>query len=159
MLDRLAVGGASAMGDVLGPLIDVLEPVKVALFGETTYFELIAHWVPLALTVILPLICLPFVALGICGGLLDEDDDDAPKLAAKNYKFGKRFVLTTIRAALRAGKDARLAKLHRVYMPGTSMPLPLTDTDRFGRPLNPPSKRDLPGSPPRSQRTGVSRFY
>ena len=35
----------------------------------TPIAELVTSWLPLFLTAVLPLLCMPFVALGVCGNL------------------------------------------------------------------------------------------
>lgn len=138
------------MDDLMGPVVDVLDPYRLKYFGETPYFDLLVHWLPLLCTAVLPVLCLPFVAFGMCG----VDDEGS----AKGHTFGKRFVITAIRSSVRMGKDSRLAHLRKRFHPGSSMPSAKKETDHMGRPIKGRDvERGSPGSG--SKRSGVSRFY
>jgi len=70
-----------------------------------THFAL--HWMPLICTVVLPLLCFPFVAAGCCGG---GDDGSEGKM-----KFGARTalrrIMMAVRADIRMGNDTKAAQL------------------------------------------------
>jgi hypothetical protein len=67
--------------------------MRSILFGDTPLGELLVSWLPLFLCAVLPLLCMPFVALGLCG--------DAALLGAKP-RFGERTVLRKVMLAVRA---------------------------------------------------------
>ena len=90
--------------DAVGPYLAVLEPLYLTAVGDTPLAVVLKDWVPLLACVVLPLLCLPFVALGCCG------DRGPPEV-----KFGARMALRKVslasRTAIRMGHDAQYSKL------------------------------------------------
>ena len=93
----------SSLSAVLAKPVDALSPIT----GETTLGVLLLDWLPLIAAAVLPVLCLPFVALGICGG---GGEDGGGKL-----KFGMRTALKgmmiAVRADIRMGNETKHTQL------------------------------------------------
>lgn len=64
MTDKIAEVQATITATVVDTPVGA---VYTELFGEAPFSEFMLDWVPLGLTVILPVLCLLFFAVGICG--------------------------------------------------------------------------------------------
>jgi hypothetical protein len=84
-----------------------LAALRTQLFADTPMEELLLEWLPLALAAVLPMVCLPFVAIGCCGK--GSEDEDGAKL-----RFGERTalrkMLIAVRADIRMGIASKAAK-------------------------------------------------
>ena len=93
-------------------LLDAVDSQYQALLGpvvgDTGLEEFLKEWVPLLLTVVAPLIALPFVALGICGGGADTQEAVPKKSGAR---LVLRRLIMTVRADIRAGREVKHTKL------------------------------------------------
>ena len=98
LLPQVCVLGAQEGSDESPPqmgllpetITDALAGPVAPILGDTTLQSFLIDWMPLLLIVVLPILCLPFVALGICGGLEQE------------MKFGARTALRKVSIAARA---------------------------------------------------------
>jgi hypothetical protein len=116
----------------MAALWDTVEGQYQALLGPfvgpTELGEFATEWLPVLLTVIAPIICMPFVALGICG-VSKEEVTGAPAKQSSGVRLVLRRMIMAVRADLRAGKEVKHTKLlgmagfkHLKTMPAYAQP-------------------------------------
>jgi len=144
-----------------GPMPEAFAP----FVGELTVSELLLEWVPLMLACFLPLLCLPFVALGICG---QESEEGGIKFGMRTAMKG---MMLAVRADIRMGKDShqtQLLKKAGFKKGGPSWMQPTSSAVEAGLAAarvrgSPPSGKKLDPSKGRAEekaiKTGASRFY
>jgi len=155
------------MGLLPETITDALAGPVAPIFGDTTLQSFLIDWMPLLLVVVLPVLCLPFVALGICGGL--EGD----------MKFGARTALRKVSIAARAevrmgiaGRQAALLKKAGFKTGGPSFMRPTSSAVQAGLEKNrvtggksPDKGKDraeelaIKGKAAAGGKTGAKRFY
>jgi len=83
---------------------DMLNAPVADFFGDVTLKMLLWDWFPLTLCIIAPLLCIPFVLLGICGS------------STSDVKFGARTALRKISLAARADVRMGIASKHTALL-------------------------------------------
>ena len=86
-----------------GPMPEALQPYV----GDLTVVQFLIDWFPLLLVTILPVICIPFVALGICGTEIEQGGD---------LKMGVRRILKGGMLAVRADIRMHRESIHTVML-------------------------------------------
>lgn len=86
-----------------GPMPEALQ----SYVGDLTVVQFLFDWFPLLLVTILPVICIPFVALGICGTEIEQGGD---------LKMGVRRVLKGGMLAVRADIRMHRESIHTVML-------------------------------------------
>mmetsp|Transcript_15465 Transcript_15465/g.39907 ORF Transcript_15465/g.39907 Transcript_15465/m.39907 type:complete len:157 (-) Transcript_15465:359-829(-) len=90
-----------AVTDVLaGPMPDFFQPIV----GNTSVYAMLIDWIPLALAAVAPLLCIPFVLLGICG----QEEEGSLKFGMRTAMKG---MMIAVRADIRMGRETATTTL------------------------------------------------
>ena len=140
-----------------GPAPAGLQP----LVGDTVMSVVLLDWIPLLLAAIGPLVCIPFVMLGICG---QEAEEGALKFGMRTAMKG---MMIAVRADVRMGRETAqttLLKKAGFKKGGPSWMQPTAAKLESGLAANrvrgsKPTDQSKSKAEEKAIKTGASRFY